>query len=107
MRRGPGFAKRRSSTRRFSIPRYSFAIRMANEYLGIVNRRVEDRLFANPGPRRIGFHHAFHHAQVAAGLDVPVFEEAIGDDHGSLFGVDGHGHRRSMMDSRPEDANAR
>src|SRR3954451_1423681 len=83
------------------------AIRVTDKHLGIVYGGEDVGFFANAGPAGVGFHHALHHAQVAAIFDIAVFEETVGDDHGSLFGVDRDGHGGAMVHTGPEDANAR
>src|SRR4051794_21126214 len=82
------------------------SVGMADKNLRIVDGREDIGLFANAAPGGVGFHHAFHHAKVAAGLDVAVFEEAVADDHRSFFGVDGDGDGGAVVHAGPEDANA-
>src|SRR6266699_6672700 len=82
------------------------SVGMAHKYLRIVDGSKDRGFFSNAGPRAIGFHHAFHHPEVAAGLDVAVFEKTVADDNRSFFGVDGNGHGRAVMHAGPEDANA-
>src|SRR5262249_51418396 len=67
----------------------------AVEDLWIVQRGDEFSFRPDPAPCRIGLHHAPHHSQVAALLDISVFEEAGGDQPSSFGGFDTDGNWRN------------
>src|SRR4051812_9947791 len=82
------------------------SLRVTDKDVRVVDGSVDIGFFANAGPRGVGFHHAFHHTQVAPALYVAVFEKAVADHECSFCGVDRDSHGGAVVDSGPEDANS-
>src|SRR5580698_8089923 len=81
--------------------------RMPLEDFRIVNRGEYIGFSTNARPRSICLHHALHHTKIAAGLDVAILEECVGDDYCSLVRFDRYCNGRAMVDASPEDTDSR